>query len=299
VIILDERFILGRKAMRRLFWLGTVIGALLLSSCGGSEKKASPKDAIGDEEYRVMSAVLKAEKMRRNAGHREGLRNFDNSGDSTQIARRCAAELAKMDSSMRQFGHEAWHIGDDPIPGGNFYDSLVQKYGVAAYYVVRNPRKCGPLYDSLAKRYGNLSYYVTVDERTLDCNPPDSPIFYDRGVAGKVSRDLIQSFDTVNLISYGLHSERFTDSLLVVLISREDVDSTLSPIDWWPAFYERYPLSDGTISISRIGFNPDTTMALLRIVAVSGPLSGVGWLSVLEKKNGQWIVVAEQVDLRI
>jgi hypothetical protein len=286
--------------MRRFLWLGAVISAFLLLSCGSSEKKpASSKDVIGDEEYRVMSAVLKAEKMRRNANIREGLRNFDNSGDSSQIAHRCAAELAKMDSLMRQFGHESWHIGDDPIPGGDFYDSLVQKYGLAAYYVVRNPRKCGPLYDSLAGRYGDLSYYMTVDERTLACNPPDSPIFYDKGVASKVSRDLIQSFDTVNLISYGLHSERFTDSLLVVLISREDVDSTLEPRDWWPAFYERYPLSDGTFSISRVGFNSDATMALLRIVAVSGPLSGIGWFSLLEKKDGRWIVTAEQVNLRI
>jgi hypothetical protein len=290
---------LVRKTVRRLLWLFVVIGAFLLSSCGSSEKKASPKDAIGDEEYRVMSAVLKAEKTRRNESTQEVLRYFDNSGDSAQVAQRCAAKLANMDSSMRQYGHEAWHIGDDPIPSGDFYDSLVQRYGMAAYYVVRNPRKCGPLYDSLAKRYGDLSYYITVEERTLDCNPPDSPIFYDKGVASKVSRDLIQSFDTVNLISHGLHSERFTDSLLVDLISREDVDSTLAPRDWWPAFYERYPLSDGTISISRVGFNSDTTRALLRIVAVSGPLSGIGWLSVLEKKDGRWIVMAEQVDLRI
>jgi hypothetical protein len=286
--------------MRRLLWLGVVIGAFLLPSCGSSEKKpASSKDVIGDEEYRVMSAVLKAEKTRRNESTQEVLRNFDNSGDSAQVAQRCAAKLANMDSSMRQYGHEAWHIGDDPIPSGDFYDSLVQRYGMAAYYVVRNPRKCGPLYDSLAKRYGDLSYYITVEDRTLDCNPPDSPIFYEKEAAGRLSPELTQSFNAINLVSLELDRERFTDSLVVELISREDVDSTLSPRDWWPAFYERYPLSDGTIGISRVGFNSDTTVAILRVVAVSGPLSGIGWLSLLEKKDGRWIVAAEQTFLHI
>ncbi len=283
--------------MRRLLWLGAVFGVFLLPSCGSSVKKTSPQDVIGDEEYRVMSAVLKAEKMRRNAGHRETYLGPDESGDSTKIDEGYAQWLARFDSTMRSYPLEPWCAGNDPAPSRRYYDSLVQKYGADAYYIVRNGGRCGPLYDSLLRRHGDLSYYVTVYQNTLKATRGDSPEFKDTKAASRLSADLVRSFDSANLVSYGLNRERFTDSLVVDLISSRDVDSTLSPIDWWPALYERYPLSDGTIRISRVGFNSDTTVAVVRVKAMSGSLSGAEWFSLLEKKVDRWILVAEQVYL--
>jgi hypothetical protein len=297
VLILDERFILGRKSMKTLLWLSAVIGTLLMLSCGCSEKRASTKDQIGDEEYRVMSAVLKAEKMRRNEGIRDLLSKHDRFGNLIETTEAHARRLAKIDSLMRYAGHTVWHDKDSSFRSLHFYDSLVQRYGMTAYYVVRNPQKCGPLYDSLSDKYGDLSYYVTVYCNTLRTKRADSPAFLDEEASCKLTPELVRSFDSINLVSYELSRERFGDSLVVDLISSGDVDSTLWGRFWWSAFYDKFLLSDGTISVSRVGFNSDSTVAVVRVKSMSGPVSGAEWFSLLEKRINVWTVVAEQVNL--
>ncbi len=240
-----------------------------------------------------MSAVLKAEKMRRNDAIRAMLSDRDSVGNLLETIEARAGKLAHLDSVMQRIGHPARHTDEDSVRSPEFYDSLVQKYGIASYYVVRNPRRCGPLYDSLQEKHGDLSYYVTLYRSTLVSAPADSPVFRDKEAAAKLSPELIQNCKAVDSLSCELDPKRFTDSLVVQLLSPGDVDSTLAPREWWTTFYGRYPLSNGVTSISRVAFDKAMTTAVVRIQTISGPRAGAAWYSLLEKRDGRWTVVAE------
>ena len=283
--------------MKVLIPLSTMLAALQIWSCA-SEKKVPPKDPMGDEEYRVISATLIAQQTRRNEGRHLSYFGDSKSKDSAEIVRDFAAFLADFDAEERKYAIAPW-CAEGPLPDRRFYDSVAQKYGPDAYYIVRSGGKCGFLYDSLLRKYGDLSYYMTVNSETTAFDSLNSPIFYDKAMASRVTPDLVRSFNHANSRKHVLDDRRFTDSLIVELFAIEDFDSTLTPREWWPAFYERYPLSNGTISVSRVGFNSDTTVALIWVMAVSAPRSGVGYYSVLEKEDGRWFIFAEQTCIQI
>jgi hypothetical protein len=51
------------------------------------------------------------------------------------------------------------------------------------------------------------------------------------------------------------------------------------------------PLSPGRTYVSRVGFNPGRTAALVFVSHVPGPEMGAGYLVLLEKHQGDWIPV--------
>lgn len=280
--------------MRRLLWLLAVIGALFLSSCGGSEKKTSPQDVIGDEEYRVMSAVLKAEKTeinnRRVYPMPPPVRDELVSIESSVLS---AKDEAKEDSLIRRFGRLALDVDRDKDHDAGFFDTLIMRFGSMAKYVLRDSVNGKVAYDSLSRKYGDLTYYLVLWDSTSG-EIADSFVIRAKEFAGMISPELIQSYNDNNHEQHALKRDHFGDSLIVELISYRDFDTTLAPRDWWPAFHERYPLSGGNFTLSRVGFNADTSVALISVVAASGPRSGVGLYFLLDKEEGRWVVVAEE-----
>jgi hypothetical protein len=285
---LDERFILGRKSMKALLSLGVVIGAYILFSYGCSEKKVPPKDVIGDEEYRVMSAVLKDFETMSDTGWLTDDYVIINKGtDRRDSARSRKAEEARKNSLNRRFGRLALYVDKDKEHSGEFYDTLIMRFGKKAYWVLRDSINGKIAYDSLHRKYGDLTYYLVLSDRTSG-KIADSFVIRAKEFKGLITPELLQSYNDNNREQQKLKREHFGDSLVVDLVSRGDVDTTLATRDWWPAFYKRYPLSDGSFGVSRVGFNSDTTIALISVIAVSGRRSGVGWYSLLQKKEGKW-----------
>jgi len=58
----------------------------------------------------------------------------------------------------------------------------------------------------------------------------------------------------------------------------------------WQIFYEQHPGAPGITSVSRVGFNDRFDQALVYIGTLSHPLAGEGFIVLLEKVNGTWVV---------
>ncbi len=78
-----------------------------------------------------------------------------------------------------------------------------------------------------------------------------------------------------------------------VLLSSEELSAIFREPDGWDAFHEKY--SDGGYTVfSRVGFNNTLDQAVLYVGSVAAPLMGSGSYYLMEKKDGQWIMM-EQV----
>jgi hypothetical protein len=58
----------------------------------------------------------------------------------------------------------------------------------------------------------------------------------------------------------------------------------------WDRFFERYPNAPGIFVVSRIGFNPDHSEAILYVGKSCGTLCGDGIYVWLVKRDGVWVV---------
>ncbi|TFH64549.1 MAG: hypothetical protein E4G91_05465 [Candidatus Zixiibacteriota bacterium] len=278
--------------MRKLLWLGAVIGALLLSSCGGSEKKTSPQNEIGDEEYRVMSAVLKYLKAESMQIHDSTVCvNAPKGADSAEIALLWEVKKAKQDSLIGKYGRLYIYVRKDTIHAGEFYDTLVQRFGQAAFYIVRDSFNGKVAYDSLHKRYGNLDYYMTLRDSTQR-NFVDSATFDTINTYGLLTPDLIESYNRVCANSRMLERDKFGDSLVPDLVSERMREMSGTVHNFWSEFHKTYPLSDGRREISRVGFNKDTSTALVYFGWRNGPRGGGGGIILLRKQAGKWAITS-------
>jgi hypothetical protein len=79
------------------------------------------------------------------------------------------------------------------------------------------------------------------------------------------------------------------------LISHEEVErfSKLSPGLWWDAFYRAYPNSAGFFTLSKVGFNPELTQALVYRAFSCGDTCGYGSYVLLVKEDGEWRIVGQ------
>lgn len=111
------------------------------------------------------------------------------------------------------------------------------------------------------------------------------------GVPTPVARD----FHRRNQSPAPLRADRFAARLPVRLVSRTSLDSIFrAKGDGWRRFYTRFPGSSGTISLSRVGFSADGTVAVLTVDHVCGFLCGEGHVVRLERRDGRWRVVDSQ-----
>ena len=62
------------------------------------------------------------------------------------------------------------------------------------------------------------------------------------------------------------------------------------PRDYWDRFYEKYPGSQGSMSISRVGFNTDGSEALVYVGNYAYDLAGEGFHVLLVRKGDTWVV---------
>lgn len=76
------------------------------------------------------------------------------------------------------------------------------------------------------------------------------------------------------------------------LIDAEEMSGIFNDYeDGWDEFYRRYPGSPGITTLSRVGFNPERTEALVYMGAQFHYLAGAGNLYRLEKQDGVWKIM--------
>jgi hypothetical protein len=113
---------------------------------------------------------------------------------------------------------------------------------------------------------------------------------------------------TKNKAHYALEN-KFSSKLPCILINSKDEIKVfyavpISPADKdfaektrssWQRFYEEYPGAQGILTISRVGFNSDKSLAVVYIANKACLMLASGKLFFLAKKNGSWEIRSEQM----
>ena len=100
------------------------------------------------------------------------------------------------------------------------------------------------------------------------------------------------AFRQVNAQPASLHHS-FHSPLDYELLDSTQLNSIFKKNGGWPAFYKRYPGSQGILTFSRVGFSADGTQALFYSSNVCGGLCGGGSYVVMQKRNGRWAIGRE------
>jgi hypothetical protein len=105
-----------------------------------------------------------------------------------------------------------------------------------------------------------------------------------------VSEEMIDVFRTRNIQPVPLKRLLSLSVPYVLIGSKEMEDIFQIDKDGWDEFYQRYPNSPGTITLSRVGFNSDMNRALVYIGIQSHWRAGSGHFVLLLKENDAWKV---------
>lgn len=107
-----------------------------------------------------------------------------------------------------------------------------------------------------------------------------------------LNRELVADFLTVNQQPSTLDPD-MDFGLEYQLMTQTEIDE-LAPLDeasGWQLFDEMYPNAVGFIYLSRVGFNPDLNQALVYYDQYYYDQPIRGGYSLLNRQNGQWVVV--------
>jgi hypothetical protein len=62
---------------------------------------------------------------------------------------------------------------------------------------------------------------------------------------------------------------------------------------FWPAYYKRFPGSQGLLTFSGVGFSADGTQAFFYFSNRCEGLCGTGDYVIMEKRDGRWVIQKE------
>lgn len=104
-----------------------------------------------------------------------------------------------------------------------------------------------------------------------------------------LSKAMIDNFHAKNKTRVPL-KDSFTVSSERVFITDENLQTILKDRLDWKAFYEKYPNSQGVMTLSNVGFDSEMKRAFVYVANTRGSMNGVGFYIVLEKQDGVWRV---------
>jgi len=103
------------------------------------------------------------------------------------------------------------------------------------------------------------------------------------------------NFQNRNLQKYPLQDHLNLASKLI-LISSEDFKKIIGPGLNADSFYAAFPNAQGFLTLSRVGFNPARTQAIVYTAEWKGPLNGTGYLYFLVKSTNLWTIKTKILD---
>jgi hypothetical protein len=77
------------------------------------------------------------------------------------------------------------------------------------------------------------------------------------------------------------------------LLSEKELSTFTKQPNWGDLLAEKYPGTHGYTVFSRVGFNKSLTQAVVYVGNVGGPMMGSGSYFLLEKQNGEWLLMDE------
>lgn len=122
-------------------------------------------------------------------------------------------------------------------------------------------------------------------------NPQQTIDYIKSGLEG-ISKDTIDNYLARNEQSTVL-SPDMDLGVKYILLSEEELHSISSQPNWGEVLNEKYPGTNGYIIFSHVGFNKSLDQALIYVGNVGGPLMGSGSYYLMEKKNGEWVMIQQ------
>jgi hypothetical protein len=102
-------------------------------------------------------------------------------------------------------------------------------------------------------------------------------------------QETLDSFQLRNKESHTLDNY-FNLSVEVVLVSHEEIREIFRKDNGWEEYDAKYPFSQGTMTLSRVGFNTEMNQALLYVKNMSYESVGGAYYILFTKENGDWII---------
>lgn len=142
----------------------------------------------------------------------------------------------------------------------------------------------------------HLEFYDTVNAYGQPIEPHrfDDPV--QQRVKASTAKDLLRANGESELIE--LPTMR---GITVECVTREQATRLLlggperrRPGSTWQRFHGRNPGSLGLMWMSAAGFDEDGTQAIIHLNRYGRDLAGRGWVYLLEKKDGAWVVIARE-----
>ncbi len=245
-----------------------LVGVLCVA-CTKTEKPGPQVlGAENREEYKVMSVVLK-DFFGDHEGEDDtaGYKQFDTSG-LTFLSSVAHGDTALYKALRKRFGLQQLLADHDTLGVRSVCDSLIQK------------------------RVG-LGNYFTVKDYSVKWLPARRDLFANEYRGADLPHELVESFNDNNEKPCLFDGNAFPNSLIVQLVPTKQIDSVEVDGDWWTTFYQRYPLSNGLIAFSRVGFDSDRNLALVCVEVDVLPLGGTGWYLLLERSDSTWKIVTK------
>ncbi len=97
-----------------------------------------------------------------------------------------------------------------------------------------------------------------------------------------------------NVLAYNLDNKFTTPTKTITLISSEELLYLFNSKDvnqGWSDFNRKYPNSNGIIEMSRVGFSPDKSQAIVAVEHHYGSLGADGLLIYLTKEQNSWRII--------
>ncbi len=137
---------------------------------------------------------------------------------------------------------------------------------------------------------------VLILERTSSDISSDDPVHsidYIKSGLKSISNATVDSFLERNAQSSQLSAD-MNLGVEYKLLTAEDLKKISSGPNWGELLKQEYPGSFGYTIFSRVGFNNTLDQAVIYVGNVAGPMMGSGSFFLMEKQNGEWILM-EQV----
>lgn len=127
----------------------------------------------------------------------------------------------------------------------------------------------------------------------ISTDNPKQTLDYIKEGLPSLSNETIDSFMERN-VQPGQLSPDMDLGVEYILLTSQELSGITSQPNWGEVLTEKYPGSYGYTIFSRVGFNNSLDQAVIYVGSVGGPLMGSGFYYLMEKKNGEWLMM-EQV----
>ncbi|MGD2250698.1 MAG: hypothetical protein PVF58_20060 [Candidatus Methanofastidiosia archaeon] len=131
---------------------------------------------------------------------------------------------------------------------------------------------------------------IVIIDHTYGCEPYEDLSKVLEWVGQKMpltEQETLDNFQLRNAESHPL-GDYFNLSVEVVLVSIEEIREMFQKDNGWEEFYATYPFSQGTMILSRVGFNTDMDQALLYVEFSTDYSIGGAYYILFTKENGVW-----------